>query len=215
RPGPGRPSAGPRLLSSSRSGQGPQQRLSSAPSGDRRMTSALCRKIQLSILPLVALVAGCASVSGDRAGPSGSPGSLAIHGNMTTLEISPVLLAADRYYPGRTTIKMGGVPNLFDEVAGSGEPGHADVATNAETQLLRISVRHPDVRAILNVSEGLYRIVARRSAGIAGVADLKGKRIATIAPTSSGYFLQRMLESEGLSIEDTTAIPIMPLEKMA
>ena len=158
------------------------------------------------------LLAGCA---GPRASLTAAAGPLAIHGNKTTLEISPVLLAASEYYPGEVSIKMGGVANLFDEVAGSGEPGHADAATNAETQLLRISIRHPDVRAILNVSEGLYRIVARRSAGIQTIADLKGKRVATIAPTSSGYFLQRMLESEGLAFTDVTVVPLLPLETMA
>jgi NitT/TauT family transport system substrate-binding protein len=90
----------------------------------------------------------------------------------------------------------------------------ADVATHAETQALRYSVRHPELRIILNVSQGLYRIVARRSAGIASVADLKGKRIATIPQTSAGYFLQRMLEREGLGIADITAVPKTPLSAM-
>ncbi|MFB0613930.1 ABC transporter substrate-binding protein [Aurantiacibacter poecillastricola] len=134
---------------------------------------------------------------------------------MTTFEIAPVLLAIEEYYPGPVTLKMGGVPNLYDETSGSGEPGHADAATNAETQLLRISTRHPDVRAIMTISEGLYRIVARRSAGIESVADLRGKRIATIAQTSSGYFLHRMLEEEGLSFDDITAVPLVPLSRMA
>ena len=82
---------------------------------------------------------------------------------------------------------MGGIPNLVGEAGAQGfaQPGVADVATNAETQLLRFSVRHPDLRIIFNVTEGLYRIVARRSAGIASIADLKGKRVATIEQTSA------------------------------
>ncbi len=77
---------------------------------------------------------------------------------------------------------MGGIPNLVGEpaIGGFGEPGVADVATHAETQALRYSTRNPDLRIILTVTQGLYRIVARRSAGIEKVADLKGKRIATI-----------------------------------
>ena len=75
-------------------------------------------------------------------------------------------------------------------------------------------MRHPDLRIIFNVTEGLYRIVARRSAGIASVADLKGKRVATIEQTSAGYFLHRMLASAGLSFDDITAVPIAPLSGM-
>lgn len=142
---------------------------------------------------------------------------IAIHGNKTTFEIAPVLLAADRLYPGVATVKMGGVPNLFGapNVAGFSEPGIADVATNAETQALRISVAHPDLRIILTVSEGLYRIVGRRSAGIRTIADLRGKRIATVPNTSSGYFLHRMLQTAGLTEADVTIVPILPLRGMA
>ena len=46
----------------------------------------------------------------------------------------------------------------------------------------------PGLRIILTVSEGYYRIVARRSAGISSLADLKGKRIATFPSTSSAYY---------------------------
>ena len=145
-----------------------------------------------------------------------NPGPIAIHGNKQTFEIAPVLLAAAEFYPGEATVKMGGIPNLVGEpiVPGFGEEGVADVATHAETQALRYSVRHPNLRIILNVCEGLYRIVARRSAGIASVSDLKGKRVATIAATSSGYFLQRMLERAGLGFDDITAVPITPLSGM-
>jgi sulfonate transport system substrate-binding protein len=127
-----------------------------------------------------------------------------------------VLLAADQFYPGVATVKMGGIPNLVGEpiVPGFGEEGVADVATHAETQALRYSVRHPNLRIILNVTEGLYRIVARRSAGIEAVADLRGKRVATIAQTSSGYFLHRMLAREGLSFADIVAVPVTPLSGM-
>lgn len=144
------------------------------------------------------------------------PGPIAIHGNTQTFEIAPVLFAADEFYPGTATVKMGGIPNLVGDpiVPGFGEEGVADVATHAETQALRYSVRHPNLRILLNVTEGLYRIVARRSAGIASVADLKGKRVATIAQTSSGYFLHRMLAKEGLSFDDIEAMPIVPLSGM-
>ena len=148
--------------------------------------------------------------------PALGPGPIAVHGNVQTFEIAPVLYAADEFYPDVATVKMGGIPNLVGEpiVPGFGEEGVADVATHAETQALRDSVRHPNLRIILNVTEGLYRIVARKSAGIESVADLRGKRVATIAQTSSGYFLHRMLAEEGLSFDDIVAVPISPLSGM-
>ena len=141
---------------------------------------------------------------------------LQVYGNLQTIELAPVLYAADEFYPAPVQVKMGGIANLVGEAGpqGAASPGVADLATNAETQLLRFSVRHPDLRIIFNVTEGLYRIVARRSAGIAGIADLKGKRVATIEPTSAGYFLHRMLATEGLSFDDITAVPMTPLSAM-
>ncbi len=159
-----------------------------------------------------ALASGCASIA--PAQPAAPP--LAIHGNRTTFEIAPVLIAADRLYGSAATVKMGGVPNLFGAapVPGISEAGTADLATNAETQALRVTVKNPDLRIIMTVSEGLYRIVGRRSSGIAKLDDLKGKRIATIPNTSSGYFLHKMLKSAGLTLDDVTVVPIMPLSDM-
>jgi sulfonate transport system substrate-binding protein len=164
--------------------------------------------IAVAVLMLSAWATGAHAE--DEAGP------LAIYGNRQTIELAPVLLAADEFYPGPAEVKMGGVPNLVGEVGATGfsDPGEADVATNAETQLLRFSVEHPELRIIFNVTEGLYRIVARKSAGIASVADLKGKRVATIEQTSSGYFLHLMLAREGLSFDDITAVSMVPLSNM-
>ncbi len=141
---------------------------------------------------------------------------LQVYGNLQTIELAPVLYAADEFNADPVEVKMGGIPNLVGEAGAQGfaSPGVADLATNAETQLLRFSVRHPDLRIIFNVTEGLYRIVARRSSGIHSIADLKGKRVATIEPTSAGYFLHRMLATEGLSFDDITAVPMTPLSKM-
>jgi NitT/TauT family transport system substrate-binding protein len=141
---------------------------------------------------------------------------LQVYGNLQTIELAPVLYAADEFNADPVEVKMGGIPNLVGEAGAQGfaSPGVADLATNAETQLLRFSVRHPDLRIIFNVTEGLYRVVARKSAGIHSIADLKGKRVATIEPTSAGYFLHRMLATEGLSFDDITAVPMTPLSRM-
>ncbi len=148
--------------------------------------------------------------------PLPDPGPIAVYGNKQTFEIAPVLLAAEHYYPGEAYVGMGSIANLVGAppVPGFGEEGDADLATNAETQILRYSVENPNLRVIMTVTEGLYRIVARRSAGIESVADLKGKRVATIPQTSAGYFTKMMLEDAGLTFEDIEAVPIVPLAGM-
>jgi NitT/TauT family transport system substrate-binding protein len=83
------------------------------------------------------------------------------------IELSPLLIAANGAYPGPITMTVGGIPLIV--------LGQVDVATNAETQVLRQSVDNPDLRVIFTVAESFYRIVGKRSAGIRTVADLKGK----------------------------------------
>lgn len=148
--------------------------------------------------------------------PEVSYPDIAIHGNKFTFEIAPVLLAADRFYPGAATVRLGGIANLFglEGIPNFSEPGIADLATHAETQALRYSLANPDLRILMTVTEGLYRLVGRRSAGISAAADLKGKRIATIPNTSSGYFLHRLLASVGLSEADVAIERILPLSEM-
>jgi ABC-type nitrate/sulfonate/bicarbonate transport system substrate-binding protein len=132
---------------------------------------------------------------------------LRVYGNTKTVELAPVLLAADRYYKAPITVTNGGIPNLF-------KPGEADVATNAETQALRQSVDHPNLRIIFTVSEGFYRVLARRSAGITKLSDLRGKKIGTVGRTSSGFYLAKMLATVGLTEADATIISMFPLEQI-
>ena len=165
----------------------------------------------LSLMATAALMSGCAAVP-----PQGHEERLAISGNLQTIEIATTLLAAEEFYPGEASVTMGSIANLVGAppVAGFGEVGQADLATNAETQALRYSVENPDLRILMTVTEGLYRVVARRSAGIASMADMKGKRVATIPQTSAGYFFGLMLEREGLTYADITPVPIVPLAGM-
>ena len=115
------------------------------------------------------------------------------------IELSPVIAAAKHFYPGEFNIGTGGVASLTT--------GEANIATNAETQLLRETIKNPSIRTIMTVTESFYRIVAMRSRGINSLADLKGKRVITPARTSAGYFLVAMLESVGLTESDVTLVP--------
>jgi len=116
------------------------------------------------------------------------------------IELSPVVVAAESFYPQRLTVPAGGVVSITSKAA--------DLATNAETQLLRESVTNPDLRIIMTVSESFYRLVARRSAGINKLSDLKGKRVLAPRLTSAHYYLVSMLRSAGLTEEDVTMVTL-------
>jgi NitT/TauT family transport system substrate-binding protein len=155
-------------------------------------------------------LAGCAPEAGTspaatRAEPPAAPATalapIRVSGSYW-IELSPVLVAANSFYPVRLPVGQGGIVRIT--------AGEADLATNAETQLLRESVDNPDLRIIMTVTESFYRLVARRSAGIATLADLKGKRVMLPRNTSANYYLVAMLRTVGLTEDDVQVVPLPP-----
>jgi NitT/TauT family transport system substrate-binding protein len=115
------------------------------------------------------------------------------------IELSPVVVAAEYFYPTKIPVPSGGVVSITSKAA--------DLATNAETQLLRESVtNNQDLRIIMTVSESFYRLVGRRSSGISKLADIKGKRVIVPQQTSAHYYLAAMLRSVGLTDADVTIV---------
>jgi NitT/TauT family transport system substrate-binding protein len=155
-------------------------------------------------------VVGC-TPSGETPAPAASPAASApaplapirVSGSYW-IELSPVLVAAESFYPERLAVGEGGITRIT--------AGEADLATNAETQLLRESVVNPDLRIVMTVTESFYRLVGRRSAGIATLADLKGKRVMAPALTSANYFVEAMLRTAGLSDDDIELVPLPPAQ---
>lgn len=147
-----------------------------------------------------------------------SPSPLKIVGRHDVMEVGPVLLAVHEAGADSATFTSGGVDNLFKtagEAATGGfdhAPGRADLAAQAETQALRASLENPDLRIILTVTEGLYRVVARRSAGISRLQDLRGKRIGVFERTSAAFFLHRLLDGAGIAEREVTPVPLRPRE---
>lgn len=136
---------------------------------------------------------------------------LHVSASAVVLEQGPIVLAIDHHYKGKATLTPPGIPALFGE---GGAPMVADVATHAATQALRHSIRHPDIRIIMTVTEAKYRMVGRKSHGIATLADLKGKKIGVAVDTSAAYFLGRMLQSAGLD-ESQVQVVNVPIPEMA
>ncbi len=142
-----------------------------------------------------AATGGAAGSVGKAGADTGPYPDITLAGLTTAVELAPVRLAASGIYPAKVNVTSGGVDNLF----GTNPPL---VATNAETQALRSSVQHSNLRIIFTVCEGLYRIVAKKSAGINTLADLKGKTVDYSSGTSSAYFLHQMLGLVNLSESD-------------
>jgi NitT/TauT family transport system substrate-binding protein len=147
---------------------------------------------------------GCAPSEPETAAAAEAPlAPLRVSGSYW-IELSPVLVAANRFYPERLQVGEGGIVRITS--------GEADLATNAETQLLRESVTNPDLRIIMTVTESFYRLVARRSAGIESLSDLKSKRVMLPRNTSAHYYLVAMLRTAGLNEADVEVVNLLPAQ---
>jgi sulfonate transport system substrate-binding protein len=127
--------------------------------------------------------------------------------NVTTIETLPIYLAAEGPLAGALELKGGALPLLTE--------GKVDTVTNAETQALLRSTANPDIRVILTVAEYSYRLVARRSSGIATASDLRGKKIATQLNSSAHFYIVKTLRGAGLSEADVTVVGMRPPEMAA
>jgi NitT/TauT family transport system substrate-binding protein len=114
------------------------------------------------------------------------------------VEAAPVYMAAEGPFGKSMQYINGGVRTLANNGA------HA--AGNATTQMLVVLRDNPKVRLLFTLTEGLYRIVGKRSSGIRTLADLKGKRVVVPRSTSANYYLVAMLRSVGLQESDVTVV---------
>jgi sulfonate transport system substrate-binding protein len=156
------------------------------------------RKLHTS--PVSIIAAAC--IGWLLAAPAAGAEKLRVGVNLTTIETLPIWLVEKEPAGAGITISGGNIPSLT--------AGAVDVATHAETQAVRRSPANPDIRVILTVAEYAYYIVARRSAGIAAAADLRGRRIATVPDTSAHFYLVKTLQGAGLSEQDVTVVGMAP-----
>jgi NitT/TauT family transport system substrate-binding protein len=130
---------------------------------------------------------------------AGAEQELRVAVNQTTIESAPLFVQG---IPG---VRIVPVPN--GRVASAQlVSGAVDAATGSETQALLNSVAQPDLRIVLTLAECRYRLVARRSAGIRAVPDLRGKRVAVTRNTSSEYFLADLLAAARLKESDVSLV---------
>jgi sulfonate transport system substrate-binding protein len=131
--------------------------------------------------------------------------ALVVAVNQTTIESAPFFI---QDIPGiRVVPEPNGRAASAELVA-----GRVDAATGSETQALLNSIAQPDLRIVLTLCECRYRVVARQSALIQRIADLRGKRVAHTPGTSSQYFLVDMLNAARLRVEDVTLVVLEGLD---
>jgi len=157
---------------------------------------------------------------------------LQVYGMRNVMEQATTHIAVDTMSGGKATVHHGNVAHLVGADAAMNSAASintpearaisaeaalplADVATNYDTQFLRFSVKRPDMRILFTVTRGLYHIVARRSAGIASVKDLRGKRVGTYTRTSSSYHLFKALEANGLRESDIEIVGLAPIFELS
>ena len=153
---------------------------------------------------------------------------LQVYGMRNVMELATTLIAVDAMSGGKATVHHGNVAHLVGADASMNAAATintaearaisaeaslplADVATNYDTQFLRFSAKRPDMRILYTITRGLYHIVARRSAGITSVKDLRGKRVGTMPRTSSSFYLSRELAAHGLTENDVEIVGLAPI----
>lgn len=92
------------------------------------------------------------------------------------------------------------------------DAGTADLATAAEVVVTLNGFRRDDLTIIATLSTSSHQIkfIARRGAGIAVPADLRGKRVGTVAGTSAHYFLDTWLIFHEIDARSVAMVPIQP-----
>ena len=139
--------------------------------------------------------------------------TLRIYGNLSLLEMAPVLLAAEKIYPGKTAVEHGSVMSLWGAIERSREPRlrrairHCDEFRNAGAARRRRRTRTCALSSLSPSAPTVsWRAAPRASARL---ADLRGKRVGTQLESSAAYFLDSMLRTAGLTEEDVVSVPFM------
>ena len=82
-----------------------------------------------------------------------------------------------------------------------------DMALTTEFVIVGKSLQKQDVLDVATIDKSmLFYIIARTDRGIKTIADLKGKRIGVPRQTITGFYLGRMLELNGMRVQQVTTV---------
>lgn len=91
--------------------------------------------------------------------------------------------------------------------------GEVDIALTTEFVIVGKSLQKQDIRDLATIDKSmLFYIIARTDRGIKTTADLKGKRIGVPRQTITGFYLGRMLELNGMRIQQVTTVDTKALD---
>jgi ABC-type nitrate/sulfonate/bicarbonate transport system substrate-binding protein len=92
--------------------------------------------------------------------------------------------------------------------------GKADFATVAETPVMFNVLKGEKIFVLANIEASSMNnaVVARKDAGIAAPADLKGKRIGVTSGTTTDFFLDSLLTANGLIRTEVQPVALKPEE---
>jgi ABC-type nitrate/sulfonate/bicarbonate transport system substrate-binding protein len=93
--------------------------------------------------------------------------------------------------------------------------GQADAAASAETPFIFAVFRGEPVTIVATLNRTVVKALGRKDAGVSVPADLKGKRVATYAGTSSDFWMNEWLPAHGLTKADLRLINLKPPEMVA
>jgi NitT/TauT family transport system substrate-binding protein len=87
--------------------------------------------------------------------------------------------------------------------------GEVDIAVPAEYALVGKAFNKDKIRALASIDKAQYfYLVARHDRGIAGIMDLKGKKIGVVRKTIAEFYLGRLLELHGLTAGQVTLVDV-------
>ncbi len=163
------------------------------------------RLLRTLVLALALTLSGAAT-------PRATAGELAIAVSRSSLSL-PLYVAEERgfYADEGVTVRsvecVGGhrcIRLMLD--------GSVALATSSEMPVMLNGLVQPDfaIVATFATSKRDVKVVARRSAGIRGAADLAGKRVATFGGTSAHYFLDLFLLFNGVDPRASTTVLLTP-----
>jgi NitT/TauT family transport system substrate-binding protein len=94
--------------------------------------------------------------------------------------------------------------------------GDLDVATASELVFTRNILNDKKIHGIASIGkEDFHYIIARKDKGILNISDLKGKKIGVAKGTSADFYLGRLLELQGIKMQDVTLVNLKPADMEA
>ncbi|HEX9023605.1 MAG TPA: NrtA/SsuA/CpmA family ABC transporter substrate-binding protein [Geobacteraceae bacterium] len=171
---------------------------------------SLLLRTAMAVVAALAIAACLFACTSEAEKPAGPPERVTIAYSATTDAVLAEVAQTLGYYLEEglavtPRLHHYGKPALEDLLAGK-----ADFATAAETPIMFAIMKGAKISIIATIetSNRGNAVIARRDRGINNLGDLKGKRIAAIAGTTSDFYLNSLLAINGISRKDFEVVDL-------